>query len=216
MRVKLVGARAKREEFCPGFCRGLHGEWRFLCMFSITAALGGALVAPVVWRPTRSLASQQGGYAESAFITRIMRVKAIPRNGFVDRAGADRAGAQPAIWQGRNVRLTTKPSEYAFAVSLLGSCPPPALRNSAAPWWTFAPFGNEFHVGADGRGRMANDLLGVLGVFYPFGSILTDVEQDVDGFSYNVCLPGPSWCVAWPGFRTTAPWAWHERQRAPT
>lgn len=159
-------------------------EFPVLWKFSVPAVLSSAMAGGANWACNALLVKQPNGYGEMGVYTAVTMVKQIPEAVQI----LIMAPLLPMLSEyfGRgDVKSYNKMLSYAFTLSLC-IIVPAALIQAAVPALTLLPYGRDY----GGSGSVVQWLMlhaVTVGLFYPFGSILSSMNRMWFGFIYNLC-----------------------------
>ena len=158
-------------------------EREILWRFSLPSVLGGVLIGPVMWAASALLVNQPNGYSEMGVYNAVLRIKQVPELVL----GMIMAPLLPILSEQFGNKSTdqyNKTLKYAFVLSLLVLVPI-SLVQIAVPDITLLPYGAEFH----GHKKVVQWLMIhsiLVGIFYPFGTILASMSKMWFGWVYNL------------------------------
>lgn len=167
----------------PFILKNCVNEWKVLQSFSLPAVLAGAMTGPVHWACSAMLVNQPDGYAGMGVYNAVMRIKQVPEMILT----IIMAPLLPVLSEqfGKNATISyNKTISYAFTVSILLVIPI-SLIQITVPTITLLPYGPEYQGNYSVvRWMMVHAVL--VGLFYPFGSIITSMNRMWFGMVYNL------------------------------
>lgn len=183
----LALAREARKAGVPFTFKGCGQELQILWQFSLPAVLGGALVGPVLWACNAMLVNQPGGYAEMGLYSAVTRIKQAPEMILVSLMApmlpilSEQFGKKDVASYNRTVLA-------AFVISC-GLLVPFGLMGTSLPDLLLLPYGAGFK-GDPGlvQWLLVHSIL--VGLFWPFGSILASMNRMWFAWVYNVSWGG--------------------------
>ena len=182
--LNYLALRAEvRKSRIPYTLKGWSQEWRVLWNFSLPAVLAGAMVGPIYWACNALLVNQTGGYAELGVYTAVSRIKQAPELVL----GAVLAPLLPVLSEQfgkKDVPGFNRTVLVSFAISC-GIMVPFALIAASLPELLLLPYGSKF-MGHPGLVQWLLLHSVLVGLFYPFGSILVSTNRMWFAWVYNV------------------------------
>jgi O-antigen/teichoic acid export membrane protein len=158
-------------------------EWKVLWHFSLPAVLANTVVAPVIWGSSALLVNQPHGYGEMGVYNAVMRVKQAPEM-ILSLLMAPLLPILSEQYGKGNKDGFNRTTFAAFLISCM-TMVPFCLFFAAAPNSMLRLFGHDF-MGYPYLVQWFVLHSALIGVFYPFGTILASMGKMWYGWAYNL------------------------------